>query len=95
MSNDKVAATFHPGTEPAPAPAQDDDAVDGELLPLSVVGDMLTEVLNQLDGVADLIAAHRRAARDDHHALARLQDVTTRVNQAWTAVQLTRKALRS
>jgi hypothetical protein len=73
----------------------DDDAPDGDLPPLSVLVDMLDDVIKLLDGVADLVTDHRRVAGDDHHALARLQHVSIRVNQAWTSVLSARAGLRS
>ena len=77
--------------DPVPTPVNDDPE---DLPPLSVLDDILNDVLDQLEAVSDIIVAHRRAARDDHHAIARLQDLTIRTNDAWIAVQLTRKALR-
>jgi len=65
-----------------------------DLLPLSVVVDTLADVLAELDGVDELLRAHRRACSDDHRELDRLQSVTTRLNQAWTATSLARNRLR-
>jgi hypothetical protein len=71
------------------------DDVDEELPPLSVLVDMLEDVAKQLDGVDELVVLHRRAVGDDHQELERLQYVSTRVGQAWSAAMLARKALRS
>jgi hypothetical protein len=87
--NDKAAATYHPGEEPK-AQHQDD-----ELPPLSVLSDMLKDVIDVLNGVDELVIEHRRAAGDDHHQLERLQVVSARVGQAWSAVVSARRALRS
>jgi hypothetical protein len=70
------------------------DDVD-ELPPLSVLIDMLTDIAAQLEGIDELIVLHRRAARDDHHELERLQYVSVRVGQAWAATVTARKGLRS
>jgi len=91
VSNDKAAATYHPDEPPTPPlePADDD------LPPLSVLVDMLTDVAAQLEGVDELVVAHRRKAGDDHHELERLQYVSTRIGQAWSATVTARKGLRS
>jgi hypothetical protein len=73
----------------------DQDVRDDELPPLSVLVDMLDDVVKMLDGVDELVVAHRRAADDDHHELERLQHVTVRIGQAWSAVVSARKVLRS
>lgn len=71
-----------------------DDDQDDELLPLSVVVDMLDDVVVALEQVDDLVTAHRRAARDDVHALGPLHDASFRVGQAWAAVVSARRTLR-
>lgn len=68
---------------------------DEELPPLSVLVDMLDDVVKMLDGVDELVIEHRRAAGDDHHALERLQVASTRIGQAWSATISARKALRT
>ena len=72
-----------------------DDLEDEELPPLSVLADMLHDVAAQLEGVDELIVAHRRACGDDHRELERLQYVSSRVGQAWSAAMLARKGLRA
>ena len=84
MVNDKAAATYHPN-DPDP---------DGELPPLAVLVDMLDDVVKMLDGVDELVVAHRRAAGDDHRELERLQAASVRIGQAWAATVSARKALR-
>jgi hypothetical protein len=59
-----------------------------------VLVDMLDDVVKMLDGVDELVVAHRRAAGDDHHQLERLQAASVRVGQAWAATVSARKALR-
>jgi hypothetical protein len=66
-----------------------------ELPPLSVLVDMLQDVIDQLDGVDELVIAHRRAAGDDHRVLERLQAASVRIGQAWAATVSARKALRA
>jgi hypothetical protein len=78
-------------TDQAGAPNTDED---DELLPLSVVIDMLDDVVIALEQVDDLITAHRRAAGDDAHALVGLHDASFRVGQAWAAVVSARRTLR-
>ena len=78
MVNDKAAATYHP---------------DGDLPPLSVVIEMLEDVRAQLQAVDELVVRHRRASRDNHKELERLQYASMRVGQAWTAVDLARRDL--
>lgn len=87
MVNDKAAATYHPAP-PEPPDGEDD------LPPLSVLVDMLDDVVKMLDGVDELVVAHRRAAGDDHHQLERLQAASVRLGQAWAATVSARKALR-
>lgn len=66
-----------------------------ELPPLSVLVDMLDDVVKLLDGVDELVVLHRRAAGDDHHALERLQTASIRIGQSWSAAVVARKALRA
>ena len=80
MANDKAAATYHPN--------------DDDLPPLSVLVDMLDDVVKMLDGVDELVVAHRRAAAEDHHELERLQSASFRIGQAWSAAVSARRALR-
>ena len=100
MVNDKAAATYHPGEEPDPQEQEtppfqpDEQAKDDELPPLSALDDMLKDVIEMLDGVDDLVVAHRRAAGDDHFVLERLQTASARIGQAWAATVSARKALR-
>jgi hypothetical protein len=81
--NDKAAATYHPGDEPDPLP------------PLSVLDDMLKDVIEMLNGVDELVSEHRRQAGDDHFVLERLQTASARIGQAWAATASARRALRS
>jgi len=76
------------------APEQDDQHGDDELPPMSVLVDMLDDVVKLLDGVDELVVLHRRKVGDDHHALERLQHASTRIGQAWSATVSARKALR-
>jgi hypothetical protein len=71
------------------------DDVDDELPPLSVLDDMMADVAAQLEGVADLLAAHRHAAGTDYPVIERLRDVSMRVDQAWAATVTARRALRA
>jgi hypothetical protein len=80
--------------EPVDDPTPDDDDVE-ELPPLSVLVDMLGDAVKLLEGVDDLIAAHRRTAGEDHHLIARMHDASFRVGQAWAATVSARRALRS
>jgi hypothetical protein len=91
VSNDKAAATYHP--EDAPTPPI--EPVEDDLPPLSVLVDMLSDVAAQLEAVDDLVVAHRRKVGDDHHELERLQYVSVRIGQAWSATVTARKGLRS
>lgn len=70
------------------APDQDD------LPPLSVVLDILTDVVGTLEEVDELIVLHRRRCGDDHHAIAQLQGASLRVGQAWAATVSARRELR-
>jgi hypothetical protein len=79
-----------PAFEPDPDPGDDD-----ELPPLDVLADMLTDVVKLLDAVDDYVVAHRRAAGDDHHTIARLQDVSGRIGNAWAATISARSGLRA
>jgi len=74
---------------------QDEELQDEELPPLSVLVDMLDDVVKQLDTVDDFVIRHRRAAGDDHITIERLSYATARIGQAWTGVVLARKVLRS
>ena len=65
-----------------------------ELPPLSVLVDMLDDVVKVLDGVDDLVVRHRRAAGMEYHELERLQSASVRIGQAWAAVVSARKVLR-
>ena len=67
---------------------------DEELPPLSVLVDMLDDVVKVLDAVDELVVLHRREAGDDHHALEQLQVASSRIGQAWSATISARKALR-
>jgi hypothetical protein len=91
MSNDKAAATYHPDEGP---PAPPIEPAEDDLPPLSVLVEMLTDVAAQLEGVDELIVAHRRRAGDDHHELERFQYVSTRIGQAWAATVTASRALR-
>lgn len=74
-----------------PDPVEDDD----ELAPLETAVDILDDVVKLLDVVDDLLIAHRRAAGDNHHEIARLQRVSSRVGDAWAAAVSARRGLRS
>jgi hypothetical protein len=76
-------------------PTSESTPDEDELPPLEVVVDILDEVLRLLEGVEDLIGEHRRAARDDHHQLARLQRITARISDGYLAVLAVRSSLRS
>jgi hypothetical protein len=81
--------------EPAPfTPDPDPDDVD-ELEPLEVGVDLLDDVVKLLEAVDELVVAHRRAAGDNHHEIARLQSVSSRVGDAWSATVSARRGLRS
>jgi hypothetical protein len=83
--------TEHPDDQPfEPDPDQD----DGELPPFEVLVDMLSEVVTLLNTVDDHVTAYRRAAGDDHHAIARLQGVSGRIGDAWAATISARSGLR-
>jgi hypothetical protein len=71
------------------------DELGDELPPLEVAVDMLDDVVKLLNGVDDLVVAHRRAAGDDHHTIARLQGVSGRVGDAWAAAVSARLGLRA
>jgi len=81
-------------TEDQPPFEPDPDPGDGELPPLTVLVDMLDDVVTLLDAVDDLVKAHRRAAGDDHHTIARLQGVSGRIGDAWAATISARSGLR-
>jgi hypothetical protein len=82
--SDDVSSAFTP-----------DEDQDEELPPLSALVDMLTDAVQLLEGVDDLVVAHRRAAGDDHPQLERFRHVSERLGQAWAATVSARKALRS
>ena len=77
------------------APFTPDPVVDDELDPLSVGVDLLDDVVKLLDAVDDIVIAHRRRAGDDHHEIARLQRVSSRVGDAANAATSARATLRS
>ena len=79
---------FQPDPDAQPQP-------DEELPPLETLVDMLNDVMDQLDGVDDLIREHRRAAGEDHFTLERLSLASGRIGMAWTATASARKSLRS
>ena len=66
-----------------------------DLTPLSVLAEILDDVVKQLDGVDDAIRLHRRACGDDHFELGRLQDASARLTMAGNATMQARKALRT
>ena len=65
-----------------------------DLPPLSVLIDILTDVVGTLDEVDELLTLHRRAAGDDHHAIVQLQGASLRVGQGWAAIVAARRELR-
>jgi hypothetical protein len=81
---------FQPDPDAQPQP---DDQPD--LPPLATLVEMLNDVMDQLDGVDDLIREHRRAVGEDHFTLERLQLASARIGMAWTATASARKSLRS
>jgi hypothetical protein len=73
------------------APPADDPE---DLPPLSVLVDILTDVVGTLEEIDELLVLHRRGCGDDHHAIAQLQGASLRVGQAWAAAVAARRELR-
>jgi hypothetical protein len=81
-------------TDFQPDPDQQPQPDDEELPPIATLVEMLQDVLDQLDGVDELLREHRRVAGDDHFTLEYLQLASGRIGMAWSATATARNGLR-
>lgn len=68
---------------------------DDDLPPIAMIVELIEDALKQLEGVEELLVAHRRAAGVDQHTIARLQLASGRIGMAWTATITARNGLRN